>query len=161
MGHTLLAPILPSRLGLAVSSLVIVCAATTAAQLFGLSEEEEIALSREAAAEIERALTLLEDETANDYVSDLGQTLARRSGRPERLDATRERQPNTVERFFASHPEPAERAANIADMLDPQSAGEWFFDPAGTVKRHFRLGDAFSTTYLHQPFVGIFRDANR
>ena len=77
-----MAPIIPSRLVLAVSSLVLVFAATTAAQLFGLSEEEEIALGREAAAEIEKTLTLLEDETANDYVSDLGQTLARLSGRP-------------------------------------------------------------------------------
>ncbi len=253
MGHTLLAPTVPGRLVLVVSSLALVFSATTAAQLFGLSEEEEIALGREAAAEIEKTLTLLEDEAANDYVSDLGQTLARLSERPgltyrfrvvdaaeinafalpggfiyvnrglieaadneselagvlaheighvvarhgaeqarraqlaglglsvldrllgrgtgaqigalaaqmvtagtfmrfsrdaereadrlgagnvrqsghdprgmvsffERLDATREDQPNAVERFFASHPEPTERAANIADMLDPASA---------------------------------------
>ncbi len=35
--------------------------------------------------------------------------------------------------------------------------GSWFFDPAATVKRHFQLGAEFSTTYLHAPFLGIFR----
>jgi hypothetical protein len=35
--------------------------------------------------------------------------------------------------------------------------GEWFFDPAATIKRHFGLGDDFSTVYLHNPFINIFR----
>jgi Zn-dependent protease with chaperone function len=30
--------------------------------------------------------------------------------------------------------------------------GEWFFQPAETVKRHFNLGDDFSTSYLHTRF---------
>lgn len=39
----------------------------------------------------------------------------------------------------------------------PAAPGSWFFDPAATVKRHFSLGADFSTTYLHAPFLGIFR----
>ena len=35
----------------------------------------------------------------------------------ERLDALAEREPNAVERFFASHPSPAERATNIQDLV--------------------------------------------
>ncbi len=35
--------------------------------------------------------------------------------------------------------------------------GEWFFDPAGTVKRHFGLPQGFSVTYVHNPPVGVFR----
>jgi hypothetical protein len=35
--------------------------------------------------------------------------------------------------------------------------GEWFFDPAGTVKRHFRLEESFSIKYTHAPTVGITR----
>jgi hypothetical protein len=35
--------------------------------------------------------------------------------------------------------------------------GAWFFDPAGTVKRHFRLGEDFSAEYLHAPFLGVTR----
>ncbi len=35
------------------------------------------------------------------------------------------------------------------------AAGAWFFDPAATVKRHFKLGDEFSVAYLWQPFLGI------
>ena len=30
--------------------------------------------------------------------------------------------------------------------------GEWFFQPAETIKRHFQLGDDFSTVYLHTRF---------
>jgi len=30
--------------------------------------------------------------------------------------------------------------------------GRWFFDPAGTIKQNFRLGERFSTTYLRNPF---------
>ena len=39
--------------------------------------------------------------------------------------------------------------------------GEWFLAPAETVKRHFNLGDDFSTTYLHHPAVGVLRDVSR
>ena len=35
--------------------------------------------------------------------------------------------------------------------------GEWFFDPAGTIKRHFALPSSFSVTYVHQPARGLFR----
>jgi hypothetical protein len=35
--------------------------------------------------------------------------------------------------------------------------GEWFFDPARTVKRHFMLGDDFSVQYLYAPFLGVTR----
>lgn len=35
--------------------------------------------------------------------------------------------------------------------------GEWFFDPAGVVKRHYQLGDDFSGEYAHEPYLGVFR----
>lgn len=35
--------------------------------------------------------------------------------------------------------------------------GEWFFDPAGAVRRHFGLGDDFSAEYVHAPFLGVNR----
>jgi hypothetical protein len=35
--------------------------------------------------------------------------------------------------------------------------GQWFFDPANTIKRHFGLGADFLTEYLHAPFLGIKR----
>jgi hypothetical protein len=35
--------------------------------------------------------------------------------------------------------------------------GPWFFNPATVIKQHFRLGDNFSTAYLHAPFLGVFR----
>lgn len=38
-----------------------------------------------------------------------------------------------------------------------QPVGEWFFDPAKTVQRHFALGSDFSTVYLHRPFSDVFR----
>ena len=37
--------------------------------------------------------------------------------------------------------------------IGPSSAGEWFFDPAGTIKKHFGLGEGFSTTYTTNEFV--------
>lgn len=37
--------------------------------------------------------------------------------------------------------------------LGVKSAGEWFFDPAGTVKGHFGLGESFSTIYTSNPFL--------
>lgn len=39
-----------------------------------------------------------------------------------------------------------------------QPLGEWFFDPAATIKRHFNLGDDFSMNYLHEPYLGVFRE---
>ena len=36
--------------------------------------------------------------------------------------------------------------------------GVWFFDPASTVKRHFKLGDEFPNAYVSAPFVGVFRN---
>jgi hypothetical protein len=39
-----------------------------------------------------------------------------------------------------------------------QPLGGWFFDPARVVKRHFNLGEEFSTAYVHAPFLGIFRE---
>ena len=38
-----------------------------------------------------------------------------------------------------------------------QRQGGWFLTPAETVKRHFGLGDEFSTTYEHHPVLGVFR----
>jgi len=35
------------------------------------------------------------------------------------------------------------------------AAGAWFFDPAATIKRHFKLGDEFSVAYVWQPFLGV------
>lgn len=37
------------------------------------------------------------------------------------------------------------------------SHGEWFFNPAATIKRHFKLDDEFSTSYMHAPFLGVYR----
>ena len=39
--------------------------------------------------------------------------------------------------------------------------GEWFLTPAETIKRHFDLGDAFSTTYVHHPVLGVTRAPTR
>ena len=36
--------------------------------------------------------------------------------------------------------------------------GAWFFDPASTIKRRYNLGEDFSTTYRHAPFLGVFRN---
>ncbi|HEX8069597.1 MAG TPA: hypothetical protein VF546_06580 [Pyrinomonadaceae bacterium] len=33
--------------------------------------------------------------------------------------------------------------------------GSWFFDPAATVKRHFKLGADFGVAYVRQPFLGV------
>jgi hypothetical protein len=33
--------------------------------------------------------------------------------------------------------------------------GAWFFDPAATVKSHFRPAEEFSLTYVYAPFLGI------
>lgn len=39
--------------------------------------------------------------------------------------------------------------------------GEWFLAPAETIKRHFDVGEDFSTTYLHHPVVGVLRGPSR
>ena len=54
---------------------------TRAAPGVPLSEDEEVALGRLAAAEIEKDLTLLTDDAVTSYVSELGLALAARSGR--------------------------------------------------------------------------------
>jgi hypothetical protein len=38
-----------------------------------------------------------------------------------------------------------------------QARGEWFFDPAVTIKRHFKLTGDFSVAYTHAPFLGVNR----
>ncbi|MFN0110896.1 MAG: hypothetical protein ACKVZH_18705 [Blastocatellia bacterium] len=35
--------------------------------------------------------------------------------------------------------------------------GEWFFDPAAVIARHFNLGEAFSTAYSYNPYFKIGR----
>ena len=42
---------------------------------------------------------------------------------------------------------------DVKERAEP--AGAWFFDPAGTVKRHFKLGEEFSVAYVWQPFLNI------
>ena len=52
------------------------------AQLLGpLSEEEEVAVGRAAADEIEKGLELLSDDLVTSYISDLGQAVAAESAR--------------------------------------------------------------------------------
>ncbi len=42
--------------------------------------------------------------------------------------------------------------------IQPESAkGEWFLNPAAFVRRQFNLSEAFSTIFLHQPYLGVFR----
>jgi hypothetical protein len=38
-----------------------------------------------------------------------------------------------------------------------QARGSWFFDPAATIKRHFKPGDDFSVVYTHAPLLGVSR----
>ncbi|MDQ1557617.1 MAG: hypothetical protein QOD32_677 [Pyrinomonadaceae bacterium] len=38
-----------------------------------------------------------------------------------------------------------------------QARGEWFFDSAVTIKRHFKLADDFSVAYTHAPLLGVTR----
>ena len=48
------------------------------------------------------------------------------------------------------------------DQDEPdQRQGGWFLTPAETVKRHFGLGGDFSTTYLHHPSLGIYRESGQ
>ncbi len=35
--------------------------------------------------------------------------------------------------------------------------GEWFLQPAETIRRHWKLPDSFSTVYVYHPFFGQFR----
>lgn len=45
------------------------------------------------------------------------------------------------------------------DYRERQSVrGEFFFDPAGFVKRSFYLYNTWSTTYVHHPFLEVWRD---
>jgi predicted Zn-dependent protease len=53
----------------------------TEAQIFGLSEAQEMELGREAARQVEREQPILRDEQVAWYVNNLGQGLASRSGR--------------------------------------------------------------------------------
>jgi predicted Zn-dependent protease len=53
----------------------------TEAQIFGLSESQEVELGREAARQVEREQPILRDEQVTDYVNAVGQRLARRSKR--------------------------------------------------------------------------------
>lgn len=39
--------------------------------------------------------------------------------------------------------------------------GEWFFDPANTVRRHVKALKTSSSAYLHQPFFGVLRGRPR
>lgn len=41
-----------------------------------------------------------------------------------------------------------------------QPLGHWFFDPAATIQRHFKRGQDFSTTYVHNPILDVFRAGN-
>ena len=44
------------------------------------------------------------------------------------------------------------------DRNDGERAqGEWFFEPAATIKRHFNLGNDFSDAYIHAPFLSLNR----
>jgi len=35
--------------------------------------------------------------------------------------------------------------------------GEWFFDPASVIARHFRLGDGFSLAYVYNPYFKVYQ----
>jgi hypothetical protein len=39
--------------------------------------------------------------------------------------------------------------------------GQWFFDPAATIKRHFNTGADFSLAYTHAPFLGVMRTSKK
>ncbi len=49
-------------------------------------------------------------------------------------------------------------AAPWGREIESESArGEWFLNPAASVRRHLNLNDDFSITFLHQPYLGVFR----
>lgn len=52
-----------------------------AAQLFGLTEQQEVELGREAAAQVEQQQPILHDEKVDSYIDDVGQRLVEHSGR--------------------------------------------------------------------------------
>ncbi len=61
---------------------LLMAPAVAQAQLLGpLSEEEEVAVGRSAAEEIEKGLELLSDDLVTSFISDLGQAVAAQSGR--------------------------------------------------------------------------------
>jgi len=37
--------------------------------------------------------------------------------------------------------------------------GEWYFDPAAVIKRHFKPAGGFSLVYVHNPALGVFRNS--
>ena len=41
------------------------------------------------------------------------------------------------------------------DRERDEPLGQWFFDPAKTIKRHFQLGENFPVAYLRQPLPGV------
>lgn len=41
------------------------------------------------------------------------------------------------------------------DTEKDRPRGEWFFDPAAVIARHFGLGEAFSTAYVYNPYLKI------
>ena len=70
------------RIGLLVWVVCSVITPSANGQLLGsLSEEEEVELGRMAAVEIEKDLNLLTDEEVVEYVSNVGDTLAKHSER--------------------------------------------------------------------------------
>jgi hypothetical protein len=40
-------------------------------------------------------------------------------------------------------------------VQNSKSPGVWFFDPAKTIRKDFKLDDSFSTAYVRHPFLGI------
>lgn len=42
-----------------------------------------------------------------------------------------------------------------------QPLGEWFLNPAATIKRHYNFENSFSVEYAHHPFAGISRTERR
>jgi len=65
----------------AATSGLLAASDVSSAQLFGLSEQQEIELGREAAAQVEREQEMVRDERVEAYINDLGQLLVEYSGR--------------------------------------------------------------------------------
>jgi predicted Zn-dependent protease len=61
---------------------VLASSALARAQIFGMSEAQEIELGRQAAAEVERTQPLLDDTVVNAYIKGLGLHLVEYCGRP-------------------------------------------------------------------------------
>ena len=104
------------------------------AQIFDLSERQEIELGREAAKKVESDLPILKDREISDYVDEVGQKLVRRSQRNnirynagynpdgmvtffEKLEHLRKSEPSKLDTFFSTHPNPAERVANVSKEI--------------------------------------------